>query len=287
MMIIEKFLPWLSAILLTVGCAAQEPVEEQGSPPASSSGQVAVSSFEETDAAIPKSALNRMVGDTLYYLASTWDEESRKLTDSSIHRLRRADTEAEMLADFGDAELLLFFTDEQESVYCLYTIPGEDSADCFFRKLDADGTIFYDVAVGYHGTPAGQGVLSRFGTITAGEADGKGRACLAGTQGDLYLFNADGQLAHISSAPWTADSYNGSTCGLVNAGEDGIYTYLIQGKRLSLQKVDMTSGTLGTAIEVSAADMADASLTLYNGYSQGLLISDSNALGNMTFPGKR
>ncbi len=273
-----RFLLVLVALFLVMGCTGQETINRDSAGFLIPSGQVPVASVEGNHAEISKSTYNRMVGDTLYFIDSRWDEEEKKLKNISVCRLQRGSEKLEILTDLGDAELISFFADETKAVYCFYTESEEETEKFYLRKMNQDKEVAYDVEVSYEGISGGEGPLVRIGTVAAGEADREGKVCLAGTQGDLYLFNEEGQIVRIEKAPWDGDTYNGSTCGLVNAGENGIYTWLLNGRKLSLQKVNMENGTLGKVIEVNVEGTPNVTLTLYNGYDHGILIDDSDSL---------
>ncbi len=266
----------LVVFFFAVGCAVPKDVDSIESN--FSFDQVPVASVEGKNAEISKSTYNRMVGDILYYIDSKWDEEEKKLKNISVYRLQRGSEESEILTDLGDAELISFFADETKAVYCFYTESEEETEKFYLRKMNQDKEVAYDVEVSYEGISGGEGPLVRIGTVAAGEADREGKVCLAGTQGDLYLFNEEGQIVRIEKAPWDGDTYNGSTCGLVNAGENGIYTWMLNGKKVSLQKVNMDDGTIEKEIEVNVEGITNISLTIYSGYDRGIFIADSNSL---------
>ena len=84
-----KIFTLLIMLFLTIGCAGQASVKGSSTSLSVPSDQVPVASVEGNHAEISKSIYNRMVGDTLYFIDSNWDEELQKLKNISIHRLQR------------------------------------------------------------------------------------------------------------------------------------------------------------------------------------------------------
>ena len=273
-------------ILLLSGCGAEkennEAVEASLTPIRNE--KAAVAAWEEKSAEFYD--LSRMLGDKLYFVEIKWDESTKKSADAVICRKQRGQ-EAEQLTHFGAGEFICYTVDEGGAVYALYTKEEGGEQHSFLRKVSAEGELLYDTPFSAESGGEEQ-ALSRLGTVSEGEADEMGRACFANASGDLYLFDETGELACVSRAPWDENTY-GKGAGLVNAGEDGIFAYTTDGRKLSLQKVDMTEGSLGNALQVkvdapgtqakkSAVQTGTVSMELFSGYERGVLLSDSDAL---------
>ena len=273
-------------ILLLSGCGAEkennEAVEALLTPIRNE--KAAVAAWEEKGAEFYD--LSRMLGDKLYFVEMKWDESTEKSADAVICRKQRGQ-EAEQLTHFGAGEFICYTVDESGAVYALYTKEEGGEQHSFLRKVSAEGELLYDTPFSAESGGEEQ-ALSRLGTVSEGEADEMGRACFANASGDLYLFDETGELACVSRASWDENTY-GKGAGLVNAGEDGIFAYTTDGRKLSLQKVDMTEGSLGNALQVKvdapgtqaknpAVQTGTVSMELFSGYERGVLLSDSDAL---------
>lgn len=294
----NKMFLFAAMALLLAGCARKEnTVTEKASPVPTQNEKTAVTTWEEKGAEFY--SLCRMLGDNLYFAEMKWDESTKKSLGAVIYRKQRGQG-AEKLTDFGEAELICYTVDEGGAVYCLYAEEEDGEPNYFLRKASVEGEVIYDTPL-LPENGVKEKVVSRLGTVFGGEADEKGRVCFANASGDLYLFDETGRLVCVGSAPWEESSY-GEGAGLVNAGEDGIYTYTVEDRTVFIQKLDMSDGGLGNALEVqvetreaqtglsnekigtpsgipgSGKQAASVSLELFSGYGRGVLISDSDTL---------
>lgn len=264
----------LITLFLTTGCAGRENAEEDTDSALVSGDKMAVASWEAGNTVLQSSSI--MMGDTLYFTVSDWDEENKKLTDTSICRKQSGGSE-ETITYLAEDELIVYFVDESESIYYLYAKEGNNGINYYLKKISVDGKVCYDSLVSSQ-DDTGKWAVQRVGTVFTGEADREGNVCLCSTYGDLYLFDTKGQPVGLGEAPWNEDSYNSTKCGLVNAGEAGIFTYFTDRRKVSLQKVNVSDGKLESTEEVQAENQSSASLEIFNGYDMGILISDSDTL---------
>lgn len=273
-----------------IGCAGQENTGDMSAEKETDENEASAAAFAPSDGKVPAASwestgneshpASKIIGDTLYFMEGKWNPDSECYTNASIYRRKRGEQEAEKIADLGDSELVIYLVDEAESLYYLYAETSGGITDYFIKKTAADGTVLYDIPVLYQGGAGKQAAFDRLSTAFLGEVDREGAFCLSNTYGDLYVFSSEGQLLCISNAPWDEDSYHGDCCGLVNAGKDGLFTYLTNGKKISLQQINMSDGKLGTEIEVQSDSRINASVSiyLYSGYDMGILVSDSDTL---------
>ena len=269
---------WIILFLMT-GCSGRESTGEEDMSFISVSDENAViASWKDTGTELQAGSI--VMGGTLYFMDAKWDEDRQRITNVSIYRNKEGANEAEKITDLGDAEPIIYFVDEMEAVYCLYAGQIGEISDYFFRKISVDGEVIYDNLIQSRGVEA---AVSRLGDISIGVADREGNVCLCNVFGDFYLFDAMGQLIFTGDM-WNEDpddkSGSRTRSGLVNAGEEGIFIYLIEDRKVSLRKVNMLDGKLEEVREIQIDDGSSASLEIFNGYDMGVLISDSEALWN-------
>lgn len=281
----KKMFLFTAGVVFLAGCAEKENNEaEEASLTPVRNEKAAVAAWEEKGAAFYD--LSRMLGDKLYFVEMKWDESTKKSLDAVICRKQRGQ-EPEQLTHLRDTEFICYTVDEGGAVYALYTKEEGGEQHSFLRKVSAEGEVIYDTPFSAESGDEEQ-ALSRLETVSEGEADEMGRACFANTSGDLYLFDETGKLACVSSALWDENTY-GKGAGLVNVGEDGIFAYAVDERKLSLQKVDMTDGSLGSTLQIKVdtsgtqasnpdVQTGTVSMELFSGYERGVLISDSDAL---------
>ncbi len=277
------FLFWMILLMLT-GCAGNgstgSEINENKNGTNTSDEKVAVALWENSNSVLKDQS--RLIGDTHYFLNMKWDEENKRTFNTSIYRKLRGAKEEELITELEDAEIIIYFVDETESIYYLYAKEMKDKIVYSFSKINVEGIVIYDTPITYQGD-ARDYIIERLSTVFVGEADRNGNVCLTNRFGDLYLFDGEGKLVNTGLGAWDGDSFNKSSfneanCGLVNAGAEGVFTYCIEDRKVSLQKVDVSNGKLETALEVQMSNQSSASLEIFNGYEMGVFISDSDEL---------
>lgn len=261
------FCTLLFAVFLSTACGRQEntntlPVSD------ASSEQVMAASLENAGITLPVAP--KLVGDTLYYMAGTWDNDAERYNDGAVYRLEKGGQEAVELDSFEEEELLLYFVDPVGAVYSLYEDAADGTEKICLRKSGAGGELVYDLPV--------TDQLKHIETITMGQAGTGGEVCLANSYGELFLFDGDGRFVAEGKASWDKDSYNSAACGLANAGAGGIFTYFVNGSRIDFQPLDLTDGKPGAIQEVQLDSSNNLSIEIYDGYDSGIYFSDSDTL---------
>ena len=277
----------LTILIMTTGCASQVQITESADV---SDEKVPFASWENAGNNMQHAPI--MIGDTLYYIESKWDESRGWYTEVSIYRKKREAIDGEMIIDLGDSGFVHYLVDETEALYYLYTIINGSETEYILTKTNKEGTVLYDVSVSGQGEAGQEDIILGLGAVTMGEVNSKGEVCLSGANGDLYLFDAEGNFLGTSSGGWNEESYHSGNCGLVNAGEEGIFTYYINGSEILFHRINMSNGKLDTEfavqIDTAASDnlgmlfgdrnLLPGSLEIYSGYDMGILISDSDTL---------
>ena len=258
-------------MLSLVACGKQESIDVNTvSVTEYPSGQVMAAALESTGFTLPMAP--KLVGDTLYYMEGMWDNDTESYINGTIYKLEKGEQEAAEIGSFGDNKLLLYFVGYDGTVYGLYRGTQEAKEEVCLRKYSVDGEIIYDVSV--------TDKLRHIETITMGQAGTDGEICLCNSYGDLFLFNADGQYLCMEKALWDKDSYNGSTCGLANAGENGILTYFVDRDGIVFQKIDFTDGKTHAVQEIRLESGGNLSVDVFDGYNRGIFFSDGDILWN-------
>lgn len=285
--------------LLLAGCSRAGSEEQE----TSADSQMAVSVFDGIGDPAESIMLPVLMGENLYYWTGEWDRESHRWHNVAIYRKAGGNPDAVEILSLGDRALLYFTVDEQGNLYCLYgeyggnpaqvesagaenTVPenaepGNAGMALFMRKDAPDGSMVYDIPVQAEAAAQIREDVEQNGYISQGTIASSGEILIRGMGGNLYLFDEEGAFLCMGMDGWDAEKYQGMDRGLLNAGEDGIYTYAVMGGedadgRILLSRIDMTDAVSGTAEEVTLDTMV--SLTLYSGYHRGILISDGDSL---------
>ena len=255
--------------LLLTACGKGEDADANTLPVSDSSGErVMVSAVENAGFNLPMGV--KLSGDTMYYMEGTWDNDTDRFTDGAVFRLDKGQQEAVEIEHFAEEELLLYFVDAVGAVYSLYADISTGEKEICLRKRGADLELIYDVAI--------TDDLRHIEAIKMGQAGPEGEVCLSGSYGEIYVFDKDGQFVCKGQAPWDKDSYHGSSCGLANAGKEGVFTYHVEKDTISFQKIDLTNGKPGKAQEVQPDSQNNLSVDVYDGFDNGIFFSDSNSL---------
>ena len=266
------------SILLLSGCGAPDTGEAITSLPASGD-RVAAARTESIGNRMQAASL--LMGDTLYYEVLE-KEDGSGLIQSSLYREDPAGSDAQLLACLENTEILWYRPDARGDVYLLCRTGGE-SPQHILRRLNAGGEPAYEQAfTGEEG--------DSLGTVAHGAVSSGGEVCLASSAGDVFFFSPQGELLAECRADWDKETYHGNLCGLVNAGEEGVYAYRISGGEASFRKADFSQHSLGHAVTVSLAageppcpagspmGGSRSSIELFDGYGMGILISDGTGL---------
>lgn len=258
-------------MLSLVACGKQESIDVNTvSVTDYPSGQVMAATLEGTGFTLPMAPA--LVGSTLYYMEGTWNNDTESYINGAIYKIEKGEQKAVEIGSFGDNELLLYFVGSDGTVYSLYRGTQDAKEEVCLRKYSVDGETIYDVLV--------TDKLRHVETITMGQAGTSGEVCLSNFYGEIFLFNADGQYICMGKAPWDKDSYNGSTCGLANAGRNGIFTYFVNRNSIAFQEIDFTNGKMGAVQEIQLVSNGNLSVEIFDGYDRGIFFSDGDILWN-------
>ena len=271
----KKFLtlfPLLLLLTCLTGCAGKDTADSQL--PADTEVNVAV--FDRISDSIDGMFTPMLMEDNLYYWKGDWDKDSKRWSDTAIYRKSGGEAEAVVISDLEDKQLLYFTVDEEQNLYCLYAEYGEEDRKLFLKKDAPDGGAIYDVPVPEEAATQILSDIDQNGYFEQGTADSLGNVVIRGKVGSLYLFGEKGEFICIGSDDWDAEKYQGADIGLVNAGDDGIFTYAVTDQKVSLSKINMANASL-SAVEEVTVDTA-VSLDVFSGYDRGILVSDSDSL---------
>lgn len=295
-------------VLLLAGCSGKDPEDSQTVLPGPTAEHIAAATWEAADIVLQKAV--KMMGSTLYYIEGEWDTEKERYHNTTIYR-KQKDHAGKKIADLQGKEFLSYLVDEEEALYRFYEATVESLASStvdfgaddaaignhnsdgtiyYLQKTDAAGSSVYNIPVSLPEGADGPDAMAGMQNVIMGEVSRNGEVCLSNADGDLYVFSAEGHLLSTGRAGWNRDTYHITSCGLVNAGQAGIYTYIIKDREVLLRKINLPDGTLEPEISVPAdspgsapdipADNGDsaASLRIFNGYDMGVLLSDEDAL---------
>ncbi len=284
---IMLFFSVLSALFILTACGAlatEEPVT--GSSP--SGEQVAAASWESMGNQMQMASF--LIGDIHYYQVYDWDEESeeKELERISIFRDDHSGSGAECVTSVDHGDILWYQADEGGDLYLFYQV-GEGERQFFLQRWTASGTLVYEQEIWQEDSGNREGALS---AVAHGAVSTAGEICLAASTGELFFFSRDGHLVDMAYADWNRETYQGNRCGLVNAGEQGIYVYQIEGTdEIFLWKVDFDRCALDKAVSFSIGVQGKTeigniivqpsqytSLEIFDGYEMGILVSDSTGL---------
>ena len=280
----------LSFQLVATACAGQEngDGETQGKAIATVPNEnVAVAVWDNTDVDLHVAC--NLSGNTLYYMDGTWDIKMERYSDVVIYRRQKGAVEAEVITELKDAFLITYMVDETGNLYYLYLADNADEcvtdmegleSGYVLAKYSGEGELLYEVPI-QMGEDAE--MVERLGTVISGQADRSGRICFVNNCGDLYLFDAEGRFIGTCNADWDQESYNGSFCGIVNAGEEGIFTCHVNNRTVTFRRIDMQKSVLEKAVEIKVDGQDDLSLKVHSGYGRGIFILDSHKLWQYQF----
>ena len=259
----------LFMIICFTSCAKAETADTEMSPDT----EVTVATFGGRGSSLDGMLLAPvLMGDNLYFWRGSWDNDSKRWSDTVIYRKAGDETDAGEIAVLGDRELLCFTVDEGQNLYYLYGEYSGEGKDLYFQKDAPDGSVIYNVPI-----PAEAGAqilydIEQSDRISQGTADHLGRAVFRSASGCLYLFDEKGGFLCAGSDGWDAESFQGAEKGLVNAGDTGIYTYAVMEGKVLLSPVNMTDASLGEMTELPIE--TEVSINVYSGYDKGILVSD-------------
>lgn len=267
----------LLALLMTVctitGCALQNTDESAGVPNASQEGQIPVASRLEDGDDLEDMRISQLMQDVLYYSLTDYTGEGT-YSSSSVYR-RPGQGDAVKIADFAgqDQEVVLiyFLVDEVGNVYYLYM----DSADhyrVFLRKDDEEGNTVYCVELDSQEDAADEAAVQAnvrsWTGLCAGAVNAQGEIFFQDMEGRILLFDREGNPAGVIEPE---EDRTGIT-GLVNAGEEGVYSYEALDGKVILRKVNADIKKMLPPEEVKVTDER-ASVQVMSGYGQGILLS--------------
>lgn len=262
---ILKLAIFLLISLFFTGCSAEE--SSENSADGSSDGKVAVADWGNGGQTLQ--SRSRLVGDTLYYVYGKWDEEKQQEYDTVVYRMQEG-TEPEEVVRLEEEQLIAYSVDRSESVYLLCRETSSEKTEFCLRKYSGEGELVYDTAVNPDEMPEISGLES----VCSCEADEAGNLCLMNTSGDIYIWDALGRLAYRKEKTAEGDMWT----GFVNAGKEVVYAYQIKGRKLILKKCNPAEGNLEEESEVALPEESGATLEVFSGYDNGVLIADSDFL---------
>ncbi len=282
----------LPAALLFTGCADETQEGSDAASPAASPEPVfasdeymSVASWDVSG--IDLHASHKLMGDTLYYMTGEWDPGEYGYTDASLCRRRRGSAEETLVhLDDRDAKLILYLVDESGNLCYLHSRQNGREKEYYWTWLSPQGEALCETAIDMPTGKKEQEALGRLGNSFAGEIDRDGRIAVANLDGDLYLFDREGQLSATGKTDWDENSYSVLEYGMVNAGGQGICLYHINGGSVSLQQIDMSNGALKDFPEIKVDSRSTYTLELYSGYDRGIYILDDNTLWQYSFSDK-
>lgn len=253
-------------------CSAQERTQTEN---AALQEPVHIATWTKSDAAIQDMLNPMLMQDTLYYWNGTWNRDISQWSDSHIYR-KENENDTKVIESLGDKQLIYFLVDESHNLYIFYQDTIEEEVKYFFSKQDYTGNEIYNNLI-----TASEEELQIFSNMTSngylqhGEVNQKGEVCLLDSNGILFLFNEKGQFVMLQSV-WDEGNLPDGDIGLINAGNSGIFLYNTIDNDIQLQKINMTNGSLDTAIALEMSP--DITPILYSGYEKGIIISDGNIL---------
>lgn len=270
-----KFLtlfPLMVLLTCLTGCSGKDTEDSQ----LPSDPEVNVAVFDRISDSIDSMLTPMLMEDNLYYWKGDWDNRSRRWSDTAIYRKSGGQSEAVVIAALEDKQLLYFTVDEEQNLYYLYAEYEEEEKNLFLKKDASDGSAIYNVPVPEEAAAQILYDMEQNSYFTQGTVDRLGEVVIRSNGGSLYLFDEKGEFLCVGSDGWDAEKYQGAEMGLVNAGEDGIFTYAATAQKIFLSKINMANADLSTVAEV-AVDTA-VSLDVFSGYDRGILVSDSDSL---------
>ncbi len=228
-----------------------------------------------------------MTTDVLYYIQAIYNEEG--LAGKEIYRKKGEETEEKLAKFIGPKQALFhYFADSAGAIYYLYgemEDKTEETIDykMYLRKDDSTGVTRYcNVVDSVELVKSEVGdkqifmleALTEWQGVNDGVADAQGGVCLYSNYEILFVFDEKGQLVTEKDIG-TSEEAPGYG-GLVNAGEDGCYYYHFDAEKVTLQKIDMTTGALSQKEELPF--QAEEILNVFSGYENGILITTDQSL---------
>lgn len=152
---------------------------------------VLVSEFTNLAVDLSEVEILRMDSSAFYYVAFEWDPE-HQVMKASVYRTDLADRKTTLLADYGDEGLSVRFLlmDENQSIYLWAYEKADDTY--LVRKYDSGNKLLWETKVDFS-VAAG----ARQDYMLGGAVDGEGRLCLSDDLGQIYLFDALGNLQRL------------------------------------------------------------------------------------------
>lgn len=259
------------------GCARNGADETaDGQLQASENGQIPVASRLEGDGGLEDLKISHLLQDVLYYCVADYTGDGTYLGSSVYRRSRQG--EAVMIADFGGQGNILihFLVDENSNIYYLY-LDTEDHYKVYLRKDDKAGNTIYCVEADSQEGVQDEAVMyanvRSWTGLRTGAADAQGVTYFQDTAGRIRIFDEYGNETGVIEPQ---EEPTGKT-GLVNAGEEGIYSYDTYDGKVVLRKVNAEIQKMSAPMEVRISDKS-ASVQVMNGYSQGILLSTRDTL---------
>ena len=260
------------------GCARYNTDESPGIPNASEEGKIPVASRLEDNGDLEDMRISQLMQDVLYYSLTDYTGEGI-YSSSSVYR-RSGQGDAVRIADFAGQEqeivLIYFLVDEEGNVYYLYM----DSADhykVYIRKDDQEGNAIYCVELDSQEDVADEDAARTYvrswTSLCAGAVNAQGEIFFQDMEGRVRLLDREGNLAGIIEPE---EDRTGKT-GLVNAGEEGVYSYETLDGKVLLRKVNVEIKKMSPPVEVKVTDER-ASVQVMSGYGKGILLSTKDNL---------
>ncbi len=270
-------------IILSVlsGCGTSKPVLDNTSDAQNQSNteteSVAVAKWQQGRDSLK--ALRCMAEDTLYYAEMEWEENTGNLLHSAIYKKEVTTSQPQLLIDLGKQQPAAILP-SKEGLFCILLSESED--DYIIAEYSQTGEqLFYNFLKNNILKEAKGSTNDSFEELAAAELDCDGNLWLADKSGCLLKLSSNGTVLGIGNALWTEASYHSFDCGLVNPGEDGVFLYRTDDAKIALQNTEsaLSSASFQTILDLSTLLSKDhGSLSLFNGYQQGILLNDSLSL---------
>lgn len=192
----------------------------------------------------------QLIGDKMYYVSWDWNEETG--STQNVCRYSLASQKAETMAlKWPDEENMPSIESvvpmEDGSLYVFCRSYGEEGEKQYLGKFDAEGnSLFLNELASEKSGSDGEVIMSYAQSVSA---DGQGRLYMCGSQGEVALFDAEGNAAGTFSLG-SGDIYIQQAC----KGSDGkmyvVYTvYDGSGSSTFLADIDFEGKKTGTTYE--------------------------------------
>ncbi len=222
-----------------------------------------------------------LMGECLFYRTGDWNKDIGKWSNTAIYRKSGNDMDAMEIASLENKELIYFTADKVLNLYYIYyeynePISSQTQTQLFIKKESSEGNIIYDIPLPQEAAEQLLEDIEQTGYIRQGTVNSSGELIVRSTAGNLYLFNEKGVFLCIGNDGWNAEKYQGADIGLANAGEDGVFLYLSINNEILLRKINMVDASLSAESKLQFD--TNASLDVYSGFNEGILVSDSDSL---------